>query len=124
MKPAEQSRWPANWSHTHRPSTTRARPGDAEISQRPAATARSTARSRLLSGAGIVLVIVGPLPGPYAFSEEKDPRGPRHGPSRCPYDRVDATGRTPLGAGPHRSRAGPVTTDRPLVSVLMAVGCL
>src|ERR671919_2155765 len=62
IKPAAVSRGPANWSLKHRPSTIRAPPMAEEISHRPAATARRTARSRLLRGAAVVVFIVVLLP--------------------------------------------------------------
>src|SRR5919106_982272 len=62
IKPAAVSRGPANWSLKHRPSTIRAPPMAEEISHRPAATARITARSRLLRGAAVVVFIVVLLP--------------------------------------------------------------
>jgi hypothetical protein len=59
---ASVSRGPANWSVNHTPSTTKFPPNVSEISQRPAATARRTARSRWLSGVTVVAFLAVLLP--------------------------------------------------------------
>jgi len=58
MSPASVSRIPANWSQSPNPSTTSAPPGTAASSHRPAATARSTARSRALNRSEMVVIMV------------------------------------------------------------------
>ena len=56
--PAPVSRAPANWSAQHSPSMTSVVPHPPDTWQRPAATARSTARSRLLNVAVAVFIMI------------------------------------------------------------------